>query len=474
MEEVLFKIVLLLYGGADETHKFSVGKDLGPPSRVEGCGVRFARHDSSTIIQWNVGPSRRVVHFGSILEVHLLWRNDAYNYWVLDLERPGPIGAYRSVSNVYASDVSVIVKAGYLMRNATISENALHLWGDVNTTTTLEVITPIQPGIMNIYFNGQQVEDVSYVDGRLTGTIQYCEPDIDLPDFNTSAWLSLNSLPEIEPEYDDHLWAKADLTASNNTRALTTPTSLYASDYGYHTGSLIYRSRFTAMGNESTLYLLTSGGSTFSHSVWLDSIYLGSWVGDPSVSSHNQTFTLPSPLSSDSDYVIAVLIDHMGLSENTYIGAETVKDPRGILDYNLSGHSSQSDVTWKLTGNFKGESYPDTSRGPRNEGALFAERQGYHLPNASLPNASVKSPIVAGLSGVGVGFFSTTFLLNISSGYDVPLSLVFANASQNMDSAHPAAYRVQIFINGWQFGEYGKNYPLLIFLSFFCLRNDRI
>ncbi|OKP12973.1 hypothetical protein PENSUB_1355 [Penicillium subrubescens] len=40
-----------------------------------------------------------------------------------------------------------------------------------------------------------------------------------------------------------------------------------------------------------------------------------------------------------------------------------VKNPRGILDYNLSGHY-QDDISWKLTGNLGGEDYIDLVRGP--------------------------------------------------------------------------------------------------------------
>lgn len=242
---------------------------------------------------------------------------------------------------------------------------------------------------------------------------------------------------------------------TNNTRALTTPTSLYASDYGFHSGSLIYRGHFKATGNESSLFLSVSGGNAFSHCVWLNSTYLGSWVGSPAESIHNQTFTFASAPTPNGNYVVTVLIDHMGLTQNTYIGVEGVKEPRGILDYALSGHE-QSDITWKMTGNFGGENYLDLSRGPRNEGAMFAERQCYHLPGAPLEGMEARSPITHGVEGVGVGFYATTFDLNVPRGFDVPLSFVFQNASQALNGTHAAAYRVQLFINGWQFGEYGK------------------
>lgn len=449
------KTVLIVYGGMDEIHEFALPSELGLPSRVEGDGVRSAQHSGSTIIQWDVQSSRRVVHFDKTLEVHLVWRNEVYQYWVLDLPRPEPVGNFVSAARVNDTDASVIVKAGYLLRNATVSENSLHLWGDVNQTTTIEVIAAPLTSEATLFFNGQQVEDTRFVEGRLTGNITYSEPEIILPDFTITDWKYVDSLPEIGHDYNDQRWTLLDITTTNNTRALTTPTSLYASDYGFHSGSLIYRGHFKATGNETSLFLSVSGGNAFSHSVWMNSTYLGSWVGSPAESIHNQTFTFaPSP-KPNSSYVITILIDHMGLTENTYIGVEGVKEPRGILDYSLSGHA-QSDITWKMTGNIGGEDYHDLSRGPRNEGAMFAERQGYHLPGAPLQVMALRSPITHGVEGVGVGFFATTFDLNVPRGYDVPLSFVFQNASQGLNGTQAAAYRVQLFVNGWQYGEYGK------------------
>lgn len=449
------KTVLVMYGGMDETHEFAVPSGLGLPSRIEGDGVRSAHQSGSTVIQWDVQSLRRVVHFGENLEVHLLWRNEAYQYWVIDLPRPEPVGNFVSAARINDTDASVIVKAGYLLRNATISGNSLHLWGDINQTTTVEVIAAPLTGDATLFFNGQQVQDTSLVEGRLIGTIQYAEPEITLPDFAVTQWKYVDSLPEIGNDYDDQLWKSLDATTTNNTRALTTPTSLYASDYGFHSGSLIYRGHFQATGNESSMFLSVSGGNAFGHSVWLNSTYLGSWVGSPAESIHNQTFTFASAPETNGNYVITVLIDHMGLTQNTYIGVEGVKEPRGILDYSLLGHA-QSDVTWKMTGNIGGEDYLDLSRGPRNEGAMFAERQGYHLPGAPLQDVESRSPITHGVESAGVGFYATTFDLKIPRGYDVPLSFVFKNASQALNGTQAAAYRVQLFVNGWQYGEYGE------------------
>lgn len=111
------RTVLVLYGGENELHEFALPAKLDAHPKIEGKGVKIDNRESAIIVRWSVEPGRRVVMFGDDLEVHLLWRNEAYNYWVLDLPAPEPLGLYSSPSR---ANKSVIVKAGYLLRNASI------------------------------------------------------------------------------------------------------------------------------------------------------------------------------------------------------------------------------------------------------------------------------------------------------------------------------------------------------------------
>lgn len=138
----------------------------------------------------------------------------------------------------------------------------------------------------------------------------------------------------------------------------------------------------------------------------------------------------------------------MGEETSWTPGYDTMKTPRGVLNYALSGHP-QTDVSWKVTGNLGGEDYADQTRGPLNEGALYAERQGYHLPSPPSENWQARNPVTEGVNGTGVGFFATQFDLDIPKGWDVPLDFAFANVSA-------ANYRVQLFVNGYQFGKYSE------------------
>lgn len=312
--------VLLLYGLAGETHEFAFPSTLGTPTAEAGAGdddddstLRIQTVGSAVVVQWDVTAARKVLHYGSTLDVYLLWRNDAFNYWVLELEAAPPVGNYTSPAKE-----TVIAKAGYLLRTAAQSGTTLYLTGDVNTTsTTLEIIAG-PAGADTIYFNGAPVAGVASAHGRLSATLTHAAPTIDLPDLASLAWTYVDSLPELASTYDDAAWARADHRhATNNARddggavfALKTPTSLVAGDYGYHTGSLLYRGHFTAHGNESALYLSTQGGAGFGHSVWINATYLGSFDGAGVPSGVNQTLRIPpNVLFSGKPYVITVLID---------------------------------------------------------------------------------------------------------------------------------------------------------------------
>ncbi|CAK7215511.1 hypothetical protein SBRCBS47491_002506 [Sporothrix bragantina] len=441
------KRVLIVYGGEGEVHELALPLSAGQPSISSNAAIKVEQKGATYVAQWSVCASQQTLYFDDAnLEIRLLWRNDAYNYWVLELPAPAPISNYSSPSKS-----SVIVKAGYLLRTASISGTTLHLTGDFNTTTSVQLVFDPMDKIDSLAVNGYPLrKHRSNKDGLVSGTVVYKAPLLDLPDFRRADWRTIDSLPEIQTGYDDSLWTVANHPNSTNNQVnVSTPTSLFASDYGYHQGSLLYRGHFTANGQESTLYLSISGGWGFGYAVYLNSTFLGSWLGNDADPTNNQTFRLPSlPLKSGVPYVITVLQDHMGQDEEGP-GTDAVKFPMGVLNYSLAGHEA-TDVAWKLTGNLGGEAYIDKTRGPRNEGATYAERQGYHLPAPPTDGHAWKTsnPLTQGLTAPGLSFYSTTFDLNIPTGYDVPLGFAFAN------NTGEGAYRVQLFVNGYQFGKF--------------------
>ncbi|KAL4914908.1 putative beta-galactosidase A [Aspergillus aurantiobrunneus] len=436
--------VLVLFGGPGEHHELAVSSKA-KANVVEGSksGISSKRIRNEVVVAWNVEPVRRIVQIGD-LKVFLLDRNSAYNYWVpqLGTETSIPYSTEKAVA------ASVIVKAGYLVRTAFLKGRNLHITADFNYTTPVEVIGAPERA-RNLFINGKKAKHAVDKNGIWTTEVKYSPPKITLPSLESLDWKFLDTLPEAQADYDDSAWPDASLPTKNTIYPLKTPTSLYAGDYGFHTGYLLFRGHFTANGKESSFSIQTQGGQAFGSSIWLSGTYLGSWTGDNDYQDHNATYTLPS-LTPGKDYTLTVVVDNMGLNENWIVGEDEMKKPRGILNYRLLGHNA-SDVTWKLSGNLGGENYVDKSRGPLNEGGLYAERRGFHQPYPPSEDWETSTPL-DGLSSAGIGFYTASFDLDIEPGWDVPISFVFGNST-----APAPAYRVQLYVNGWQYGKYVNN-----------------
>ncbi len=91
-------------------------------------------------------------------------------------------------------------------------------------------------------------------------------------------------------------------------------------------------------------------------------------------------------------------------------------------------------------------SFPDKLRGVLNEGGLFGERSGWHLPGFSTAKWTTRSPSQGLPNGPGVGFFVTTFELDVPKDVDAFFSFEFTEPAGQ-------AYRALLFVNGWQYGK---------------------
>ncbi|KAF3017209.1 hypothetical protein E8E14_012799 [Neopestalotiopsis sp. 37M] len=433
--------VLVVYGGPDEQHELAISQTATNTSDIKASSnVLVNSTETSVIVNWLTSSTTQYVSVGD-LTVYIVDRNTAYNFWVV----PSGDSLYTNTE-----DVNIVAKSGYLLRTANATATTLDIVGDLNATSPLWIVGGAPQGLQTLTFNGQEVEFSVDENGAISSNLTYAAPQFEIPALEDLQWYYIDSLPEIQEGYDDDAWTSASyLTTNNTSRNLTTPTSLYASDYGYHAGSLIYRGKFTATGNETTFKIQTQGGTAYGASVFLDDSFIGSTLGSKSAASANATFTLPQ-LDVDEVHTFTILIDHMGLDEEWTVGSNTMRAPRGVLNYDLDGHD-QSDVTWKLTGNLGGEDYVDHVRGPLNEGALFAERQGYHLPSPPVESWTTGTSPVDGIDSAGVGFFTTSFDLDLPTGYDVPLAIRLPDINTT------ATVRVQLYVNGWQYGKYVSN-----------------
>ena len=98
-------------------------------------------------------------------------------------------------------------------------------------------------------------------------------------------------------------------------------------------------------------------------------------------------------------------------------------------------------------------SFPDRVRGGLNEGGLYGEREGWHLPSFPISNWTSRA-LSDGLPDgkAGVGFFATTFTLDVPHGVDAAMSFKF-NIEQEL-----VPYHALLFVNGWKFGKRAADY----------------
>ncbi|KAG5981044.1 hypothetical protein E4U55_003363 [Claviceps digitariae] len=467
------RTVLILYGGPDELHEFAVSGNSSAPAapekmHIEGSTVSCHADVLSTVVQWKTGPKRQFVQVGN-LSVYLVDRNSAYKYWVPVL--PGSKDAQYGTSLM--NPEAVIVYGGYLIRSASISGHTLSLRADFNASTTLEIVSA-PSDVTELSVNGQLLKYTTTSTGSWLAHPDIAIPDVPIPDLSDLTWYKIDSLPEINPSYDDSKWPTATKKSTDKPQDKydisnatvyggTTPVSLYGSDYGFYTGTLLFRGHFTASGDETTLKIWTSGGLGYASSVWLNDHHLGSFKGNDATENTNSTYTLPQ-LQAGHAYVLTVVVDSMGLNENFNSGFDDMKVPRGIFNYTLSSGANcnaTSIHTWKITGNLGAEDYADRFRGPLNEGGLFFERKGYHYPAPPVDKTTPKeAPFFSrgtpyeGIDRAGITYYTAKLPLHLpAETYDMPLSFVFTNTT----TLQGGDYRAILYVNGFQFGKYASN-----------------
>ncbi|UZP39343.1 hypothetical protein NXS19_007159 [Fusarium pseudograminearum] len=440
------KTVLVLYGGPNELHEFSI-KSTSNSKVIEGDGVKVEKKKGASVFQFKTSSKRRVVQIGS-LHVYLLERNAAYNYWVPTIPGKGDRAAFgSSVMNPKA----VIFNGAHLIRSVAIKGPQLSVQADFNATSPLEIIGAPK-GTSRLVINGKDTPYKKSKIGNWLANPAVSLPNVKITDLKSLDWKYVDSLPEVKKDYDDSKWPDANLKKTFNSKwPLNNSVSLYGGDYGFHSGALLFRGHFTADGAESKFKVWTFGGMSYGSSVWLDDKFLGSFVGSGPRNNDTTTYSLPK-MQKGKKYVLTVIVDNMGLNGNWVPGLEEGKQPRGILDWSLessSGKETTKISKWKITGNLGGEDYVDKFRGPRNEGGFFFERQGYHLPSPPLSDFKSGSPF-KGISKPGVAFYTANLKLNLpSDNFDIPLSFEFKN-----NTVSTGSYRALLYVNGFQYGRY--------------------
>ncbi|MGW0940875.1 beta galactosidase jelly roll domain-containing protein, partial [Streptomyces sp. NPDC002666] len=322
---------------------------------------------------------------------------------------------------------------------ARVTGARLELTGDTRKAGRLRVFAPA--GVTTLTWNNRLLRTGRDAAGALVADLPG-PADVALPALAT--WRTAESDPERTTAYDDSGWTKADRTTAANPRhgpGAVSGVVLDTDEYGFHEGDTWYRGHYTPATAGSTVEVTVKTGTAGHALVWLNGRYLGA-QGDGTA-----THTVPAGLTEPGKpAVLAVLVRNMGQYEDWSSDGRS-KGGRGLADVDIAGAGR---VDWRIQGALGGPVPADTARGLYNNGGLYGERMGWHLPGA--PDSSWGQTGALKSARPGVQWYRTTARLNLPEGADTAVGLRIDD-----DSAKADKYRVQIFVNGWNTGQYVNN-----------------
>ncbi|KAF8074062.1 glycoside hydrolase family 35 protein [Lyophyllum atratum] len=453
--------ILFLHGASTQEHEVTLAL-TGTPNKVQQSSLVTFSHgkaslaSSTTIVSFQAGIEGLVTVWDSDTQLVLFADSvTAATFWapVIAGKASDPLRNFWGLG----TNTSVLVGGPYLVRSASITGTTLALHGDLKTDVRLTVIAP--RSVRSITWNGERVSSDVAASSSVTsigGFVAQLQTSKSLGGISVpklGGWKFKDSLPEIGGEFDDSDWVVANKTSTNIPLKpyYGDGRILYGCDYGFCENVVLWRGHFNASGAEKSVNLSINGGEAFAASVWLNNVFLNTSFGNSTNNRHileetDDKSTFPAgALIPGKDNVITIVQDNMGLNETSGQNTNSSKGPRGVRGFKLD---TGNFTTWKVQGKVGGYlGYPDKVRGVFNEGGLFGERKGWHLPKFDTSKWASRD-LVQGLpnSAAGVGFFSTTFKLNIPKGFDVPMSFTFQEPLGQ-------PYRALLFVNGWNMGK---------------------
>lgn len=430
--------VLVLYLQAGQTGSFAFKSSQRLENTYGSTKVTTNSTGKYYTYTYTQATGSTVLKFSNSLVVYLLDVPSAWNFFA----PPTTLDPY------VAPNEQVFVLGPYLVRNATVSGHTLAMVGDNANATTIEAWGG-SSSVNTLSWNGVSLPTKKTAYGSLVASIPgVANRAVDLPVL--SSWEVSDSLPEASRGYDDSKWVVCNKTTTlSSTKPLTLPV-LFSSDYGYYAGIKVYRGYFNGK-TAASANVTVQGGLASGWSAWLNGKLVGGSPGNASLSATSNLLDFSSATLYDTDNVLTVVTDYTGHDE-TSTGPSGAENPRGLLGAVLySNNGTQNFTTWKIQGNAGGNSNIDPVRGILNEDGLYAVRIGAHLPGFDTTSAPGNSSSWTsgspseGLNASGVSFYRTIFSLDIPSDLDVPLGL-------QLSAPAGTVARVQIYINGYQYG----------------------
>jgi beta-galactosidase GanA len=344
-----------------------------------------------------------------------------------------------------------------LVRSAKLDGGKLALEGDASKDSVLEIWGA---GASAVTFNGAALSVSAQPDGSIKTSAVRGPDAVSLPNLAAQKWTRRMDSPEAQPGFDDSQWVKADSRASA-AQTWTMPErgqpTLSMSDYGFHHGDVWYRGRVkVGAAKANQLELFYGGGGAGLIQVWVDGKFLGQDEMDTGRSFPETTDSVKFSFADlkPGEHVISVMVRNN--SHNWNLMADDYhREARGLISASLTsrgGNRFAVPIAWRIQGNQGGEAIADTVRGPLNNGGLYGERQGWHLPGKQ-DGWQAAQPTDAP-PAAGTYWLRTSFALDLPKGHDVQLGLAFGDAGKPRSER---SNRALIFVNGWNMGQFAAN-----------------
>jgi hypothetical protein len=344
-----------------------------------------------------------------------------------------------------------------LVRSARFDGDKLALTGDTSQDSALEIWGAAAAVVT---FNGESLSLTPQVDGSVkTSSVKGAVP-LRLPDLATQPWMRKMDSLEAQPGFDDSRWIKAD-SRESAAQTWTMPErgqpTLSMSDYGFHHGDVWYRGRFNLSDSRANqLELFYGGGGAGMIQVWIDGRFVGQDELDTGRSFPETTDSVKLSLGElkPGEHIISVMVRNN--SHNWNLMADDYhREARGLISASLTSRGGSRfavPIAWRIQGNEGGEAIADMERGPMNNGGLFGEREGWHLPGSLQGWTAAKATDAP--PGPGTYWLRTSFELDLPKGHDAQLGLAFGDAGKPRSDR---SARALIFVNGWNMGQFAAN-----------------
>ena len=349
----------------------------------------------------------------------------------------------------------VLERGPQLVRTAIARGSTLALTGDTAAASSLEIWAPAS--ITAVTWNETAIPVRRTSAGSLSAVSPLPGPDaVALPDLAAATWRFSVESPEASASFNDAAWAAATRTSTTST---TPPPAgqpvLTADDYGFHHGDVWYRGRYT--GAAASIAIRYGGGGAGMLQAWVDGAYLGQNVLPTGVAAPPTTgtvaITVPAAQRTSGAHVVSVMVRNNSHNEDGGVN-DAQKEGRGIISAALTDAAGAGvAASWKIQGNAGGESPADTVRGPLNNGGLFGERNGWHLPGFQDGGWAIH-PVPDTAAVAGTAWYRTRFTLAVPAAHDASLGITIGDPAVR---ASGGAYRVLVFVNGWNMGQYIGN-----------------